>query len=482
MNLIRRLRHTYQCSELATKIRYFYFALIIPLVILVLFCLFNMWKSNLKYEEMINSAAKAGEFSLDFKKDFDYETYLVLVENKTMEESRLSELLGDAGRVVEELQKTTTSEENTTRLISARKYLENLKVYTDRIAENRTLGNNYERNLEIWENDVQIVTDLLRETMIQYIYFEIQDIQTVREEFLESYKAVIRYSVLGFLAVFVIVIFLSYFIPLSITKPIRELVDITNRIAEGDLSIYAQVEGGREVTVLSDSMNLMIQRINELIEQVKREQNDLRKAEFRILQAQINPHFLYNTLDTIVWLAEAGDQKKVVQMVGSLSDFFRTSLNQGKDIVSLKEEIQHVRSYLQIQQVRYMDILEYEIGPTEEFDNDQVPKITIQPLIENALYHGIKNKRGGGRITVEACSEDGMLVIKVRDTGIGMQPERLNEVRNGLKNNVQSEKSIYGLYNVNERIKLNFGDQYGITIESTYGEGTVVTVRLPHSK
>ena len=212
---------------------------------------------------------------------------------------------------------------------------------------------------------------------------------------------------------------------------------------------------------------------------MKTEQIRLRKAEFELLQSQINPHFLYNTLDAIVWLAEAGEQKKVVSMVGSLSDFFRISLNQGQDILDVKEELQHVRSYLEIQQMRYQDILQYEICVPEELNHCQIPKITLQPLVENALYHGIKNKRGKGMIRIEGELDGEDCILLITDNGKGMTPERLEQVRKGIRNRKVRETDIYGLYNVNERIRLNFGENYGITITSTYGEGTCVTVRLP---
>ena len=204
-----------------------------------------------------------------------------------------------------------------------------------------------------------------------------------------------------------------------------------------------------------------------------------KQAELEFLRSQINPHFLYNTLDAIVWLAEAGEQKKVVSMVGSLSDFFRISLNQGQDILDVREELQHVRSYLEIQQMRYQDILQYEICVPEELYSSRIPKITLQPLVENALYHGIKNKRGKGMIRIDGEMEDSDCILRITDNGRGMTPERLGQVREGIRNRNACETEIYGLYNVNERIRLNFGEKYGITITSTYGEGTCVTVRLP---
>lgn len=474
-----KLRKIYHNSTLATKIRYSYLLLLIPIVAFLIFCFCNLWSSNRKYEDMLNSAMVASEFSLDFKKDYDYETYLLIVENKTLDESKLGEMLKEANRIVDGLEELTDSKENRNRLASAKKYLNNLQIYKERIEQNLKDGNKYENNIEIWENDVQIVTALMRETIFQYIYYEIKDIQKARTEYQDFFMQMIRFSIIAFALILILITFLSYYIPLSITHPIRKLSEVTDQVAKGDLTVRSDVRSGAEVSVLNDSLNTMIDKINELLEQVKTEQGRLRKAEFELLQSQINPHFLYNTLDTIVWLAEAGEQKKVVDMVGSLSDFFRTSLNQGKDMVSVKEELQHSRSYLEIQQVRYQDILQYEIQVPETLFCYLIPKITIQPLVENALYHGIKNKRGIGKIMITGKREKDYFVLIVEDNGAGMSRERLEAVREGMNQKFQTEKDIYALYNVNERIRLNFGQKYGLSIDSVLGEGTTVQVMLP---
>ena len=475
-----KIRQIYNHSTLATKIRYSYLLLLIPMVTFLIFCFCNLWASNRNYEDMLNSTVVASEFSLDFKKDFDYETYLLIVENKSVEESMLEDMLNDANRIVKGLEELTDSQENMNRLNSAKKYLNNLEIYKNRIEQNLKDGNKYEDNIEIWENDVQIVTSLLRETIFQYIFFEIKDLQQARTQYQNFFVEMIRFSVVAFAAIFVLITALSYYIPLSITRPIRKLSEVTDQVAKGDLTVRSDVRSGAEVSVLSDSLNTMIDKIDELLEQVKKEQIRLRKAEFELLQSQINPHFLYNTLDAIVWLAEAGEQKKVVSMVGSLSDFFRTSLNQGKDIITIKEELQHSRSYLEIQQMRYQDILNYEIHVPEELHRYLIPKITIQPLVENALYYGIKNKRGLGRIVISGRKEEDFLILQIEDNGIGMRKERLDQVKEGMNQKIPTEKDIYGLYNVNERIRLNFGEKYGLSIESTYGEGTVVSIILPY--
>ncbi|MBE5875777.1 MAG: sensor histidine kinase [Lachnospiraceae bacterium] len=474
-----KLRNIYYRSSLASKIRYSYFVLLVPFVIFLGFCIYNLWAVNNNYEDMILSTVVASEFSLDFKKDFDYETYLLIVGNKTLEESTLETMLAEANRIVDGLGSLTDSEENRKRLESVQKYLSNLEIYAERIKTNLLEGNRYEDNIEIWENDVQIVTSLLRESIFQYLYYEIQDIQESHTEYKNFFLAMISYSVLAFGAILIMIIVLSYLIPRSITKPIRRLAEVTDQVAKGDLAVRSSVRAGMEVNLLSDSMNSMIDKINELLDQVTAEQIRLRKAEFELLQSQINPHFLYNTLDAIVWLAEAGEQKKVVSMVGSLSEFFRSSLNQGKDVVSVSEEMMHVRSYLEIQQVRYQDILEYELQIPEELMEYQIPKITIQPLVENALYHGIKNKRGVGKILVTGYLQGNVFCLQIEDNGIGITPERLEQVRCNIKRQEADGKGSYALYNVNERIRLNFGEEYGITIDSVYGKGTVVAVILP---
>ena len=470
----------YNRSTLATKIRFSYLVLLVPIFSILFFSIYNLWSGNQRYEDMINSTLVASEFSLDFKKDFDYEIYLVIVGNKTLKESDVDPMLRHAKNVVKGLENITESQDNRDRLQDIRKYLDSLQVYVARIDENMAEGNLYEENMEIRENDVQIVTTLVRDEISQYTYYEIQGIQKSKDDYQKFYTWMLRFCLIALVGVVVAVGIMSYLIPLSITRPFKELSQVTDEIAKGNLSVRANVNTGVEATALSNSMNTMIDKINELLEQVTTEQIRLRKAEFELLQAQINPHFLYNTLDAIIWLAEAGEQKRVVGMVRNLSDFFRTSLNQGKDINSIKEEMLHVKSYLEIQHVRYQDILSYDIEVPEALYIYSIPKITIQPLVENALYHGIKNKRGMGHISIRGEAGEKDFTITVTDDGIGIDETRLRQVQSGIQNKVLTGKDFYGLYNVCERIRLNFGEEYGIFIESVYGEGTSVRVILPY--
>ena len=422
-------------SRLATQIRISYIVLLLPSLVFIAFAFYNMQRINKRNNDMISSVVKASEFSLQFKEDFDNETYLLIVGYVTPDSSGLKEDLSKARQVVSELKDYTTTEDNQQRLAYAEKYLTNLETYVDRITENLRHENKYEDNMLIWENDVQIVTSLLKDTINEYIYYENRQIQTVQAQNNAMFVNIVEISI-GLLAFSLVsMIIVSYFGPKFITKPIEE--------------------------------------------QVKEEQKLLRKAEFDLLQSQINPHFLYNTLDAIVWSAEAGNQKQVVSMVGNLSDFFRLSLNKGKENVLIREELQHVRSYLEIQHIRYQDILTFEINVPEEFNEYKIPKLTIQPIVGNALYHGIKNKRGGGKITIYAEEKRDHFTIVVEDTGKGMDEERLRQVRKAIRNGTPEKNVVYGLYNVNERIRLNFGEGYGIHLESVLNKGTRVRIRLP---
>ncbi|WP_435921008.1 sensor histidine kinase [Paenibacillus sp. DYY-L-2] len=279
---------------------------------------------------------------------------------------------------------------------------------------------------------------------------------------------------------------LHFFISSRLTRPLQLLKKKMKLAASGFLDSKVTPSGKDEIADLGRSFNIMLGKIKNLLEQNIREQEEIKKAELRALQAQINPHFLYNTLDSILWMAEAGKNDRVITLVESLSRLFRISLSKGRDWITLEKEIEHVHSYLVIQQMRYRDILDYEIEADPELGSCSVLKMTLQPIVENALYHGIKNKRGKGRITVSARKAGTRdLLLTVQDNGCGMTPEKLEQLRRNLLNRRMPEETGeevsggFGLHNVHQRIKLFYGDQYGVRIDSAPQEGTIVTISIP---
>ena len=271
----------------------------------------------------------------------------------------------------------------------------------------------------------------------------------------------------------------------SIHTAIYSLEETVRRIAEGEFGDRVRGMNVGELKELGEQINQMADRLETLIDQVRQKQDNLSKAELRTLQAQINPHFLYNTLDTIVWQAESGKGDEVVRLTRSLSDFFRISLSSGADWIPVSQELKHVSAYLSIQKIRYRDILDYEVDQPEGMEEIYMLKLLLQPLVENALYHGIKNKRGGGKISVSVTRENRIMTFTVSDTGKGMTPEQLKALEESLKAEIPTAQaeiepghSGFGMRNVDLRIRLYYKKQTGLLVQSG-SEGTSVSFTIP---
>ncbi len=279
-------------------------------------------------------------------------------------------------------------------------------------------------------------------------------------------------------------ILLYFFISDALTHPIRDLKDKMKEAETGNLDVIANYTNRDEIADLSHSFNRMIAEIRELLARSIKEHEDRKKFELTALQAQINPHFLYNTLDAIVWMTEANKKAEVVRLTKALSSFFRISLSKGEEWIPVEDEIKHVRSYLLIQKMRHRDLLEYEICADDAILPYKVLKLTLQPVVENAIEHGIKNKRGGGTVRIDARISDGELLLEVNDDGIGMTPDRLQCVLRELSEGASesAHDGGYGLKNVHSRIRLYYGAEWGITLRSERGGGTQVLIRLPARK
>nr|WP_240479820.1 sensor histidine kinase [Paenibacillus wynnii] len=282
----------------------------------------------------------------------------------------------------------------------------------------------------------------------------------------------------GFLAVVILgVIIASVLMSALIASPIRKLERTVKQVGEGDLNTPIDVSGTYEVEQLSKRFNLMLQRIRQLMDQIIYEQETKRKGELEVLQSQINPHFLYNTLNSVIRLAERGKTDEVVTMIQSLSKFFRISLSKGKNIITIQEELDHIRHYLVIQSFRFKNKFRFEIFADEEVLPYQTIKLILQPIVENALYHGIEMMPDEGLISIQAKLKEGIVEISICDNGLGMSEETLKGILTG--GSKSGGGSGVGVRNVNERIGLYFGREYGLSFESEIEEGTTVTITFP---
>ncbi|MFD0679623.1 MULTISPECIES: sensor histidine kinase [unclassified Paenibacillus] len=279
------------------------------------------------------------------------------------------------------------------------------------------------------------------------------------------------------LIVLLFVLLISAFMSAKISQPIKRLEKSMRKVEQGEFDIHTAVRGDDEVGRLSRRFNFMVARIRQLMEQSVHEQEAKRKSELEVLQSQINPHFLYNTLNSVVRMAGSGKSEDVITMITSLSKFFRISLSRGKHIITVQEELEHIRNYLVIQKIRYKNKFEYEISADEEALSCYTLKLILQPLVENAIYHGIEMMADPGHISISARIVHGKLLFEVRDDGLGIPEGKLKQLLTG---SVRSDEgSGVGVKNVHERIQLSYGYSYGLEVESELEEGTTVKLWIP---
>ena len=268
----------------------------------------------------------------------------------------------------------------------------------------------------------------------------------------------------------------SIVISRALSRPLKGLSRAMRQFEKNaDTFTYAPVGGAREVQELSESFSHMVVKIQHLMETVRREEINLRKTELKALQAQINPHFLYNTLDSIAWMCEQGQNADAVRMVHALARLFRISISKGHELIPIAREIEHAESYLQIQKYRYKNRFTYHFEVDPGCLDYLCNKITLQPIIENAINHGLDLMVEEGHITVQVCPDGQDILFRVRDDGVGMTPEQVAAILN----KGPSDRTGIGIKNVNDRLKIYFGKQYGLRIDSVPDEGTCVEIRMP---
>ncbi|WP_462413033.1 sensor histidine kinase [Neobacillus sp. Marseille-QA0830] len=303
-------------------------------------------------------------------------------------------------------------------------------------------------------------------------------------EILNKVNYIKHFTILLIVVLAFFAIFLAHFIGRFISKPFERMAFQMARFNEKNLDLDHEMSGPEEMKILHNGFKELIVRINTLMEQIQMEQEEKRQLEFAIMHAQINPHFLYNTLYSIKGLCDMGLNKDASQMISALSSFFRIGISKGREIISIREEVEHIQHYLYIQEMRYGDDFAYHIDVDEEILSYNIIKLSLQPLIENAIYHGVKQKRGKGNITIKGYQSGTDIILDVADDGNGIEKEKLNEITREVESSYRDEKTFIGigLKSVNERIKIHFGKEYGLTILSEPGLGTTVRVHIPKTK
>jgi len=425
-----------------------------------------------RYNAILSNVTTASEFNQNFKDDVDLKMYYYVIDSQYSEGLPLGEVKS-AKEIAQKLSDTTTKKDSIRAISSVLSLCNNLEQKMQQIAETEE----YDSRVDQLEKNIYILTDLIQKFMYTYLYYESAYLNSLQSDMITNMIVLMIIVVIFSLVLLYILLTSSKKLSNKIVEPIDMICERLEAIGKGSLSVREPIQADiEEIQLLSNGIENMVERLIRQIEKNTEQEKQRRRTEFALLQAQINPHFLYNTLDTIVWLIESEEISGAVKMVASLSNYFRITLSRGKNVITIEEEEQHVRSYLEIQQMRYRDLMDYEIDIPDQLKQYILPKLTLQPLVENALYHGIKNRRRKGFIRLTGRAENGRIILEVTDEGRGMTEERLEEVRASLN---EGTSEGFGLRTVHQRIQILFGPEYGLSLESKLDVGTKVIVTIP---
>lgn len=469
----------FQTRSIRYLLKVVFITIISSFSVISLVSLLYMQRMALEYNRQINNIEFANNVSRIVKEDIGRENWYLVAGRVSLEQSKQFETLESVEEALSALRESTAADAGREYIEAAIRATGTLRQYVEQLSEQIAIGapvSSAEGTLA----EINKVSGNIYDVLQEFTYAQITAIGLDNDS-MQLASRWMTVSILALIFAAIVVAVMAYrTLKRAADRPGVELAAMTERIMHGDLETQVPPPGLEELNAVAEGINLMSERIRALLDQNIQEQKNLQKAEIRALQAQITPHFLYNTLDTIVWLAECGYNEEVVEVAMAFSNFYRIMLSSGRDFITVGEEVQHVREYLVIQSVRYQDILHYEIDVEERLKERRMLKLLLQPIVENALYHGVKNKRGGvGHIRVTGrLLKDASMRFTVEDNGMGMKEEELARLQAGFAAERLPESTGYGLYNVNRRLRLYYGAA-DLLIESVYGEGTQVTFCLP---
>ena len=453
------------------------------LVILLVFPVFVSLVLMLVYAGRYHNAIRRMETIASLKtvvaEEIPESVWDIVSGRQTVTESKVYSRIHEVHETIEEIMEKAEDDDRLSLMVADRT-MQTLENYVNQIRDNIEDERPVVENEEIL-NEIRSVSSLVDSMLNEYIA---REIESTAER-----SSTLRLLILITAIAEALVVVLAWFLrnrsmkhtAVFVKQPIDRLEEVAEKLAEGTLDARLNETEVTELRNLTHQVNIMADRLEEMMDKSHQDERNLRKAELRTLQAQINPHFLYNTLDAIIWKAEAGEKNEVIQLTNALSNFFRISLSSGADWIPIRQERKHIEGYLTIQQTRYRDIMRYEIDIPDEIGDYYILKLLLQPLVENALYHGIKNCRGGGTIRVVGRLVDDMLEFAVSDTGTGMTEEQLEDLKERMKEGqpaVSAGSGGFGLVNVNLRLRLYYNQPEGLKIVSNEN-GTTVSFRVP---
>ena len=461
-------------------------AVFIPMILVMTYLLASLTNATSAYAQITKSVSYANMYARDFKERMDYSMYLAVIGKRDMEELGDGEttvngiLTVNPYKYIDELEETcdklsymATVDSNRNQIKRLKNSLKSLKGCVKELETAIDSGGAYEDKMNYLNENIYMLTSLIQKGIQDYIYVETTNYTNVKAELDARNTRTFVICIWISVAAIVLALFLTMKAAKSVTKPIQKLCRMTQQVAEGDFTVQTKESNTDEIAVLTRSFNDMTQEIGGLVEDIKQQQKNLRIAETKLLQAQINPHFLYNTLDTIKWNAKINQIPEIAVLAENLAVILRKSIS-SKLFIPLKEELETIDSYVEVQEIRFTGRFLCEKEIPDQLEECLVPKMILQPLVENAILHGLEGCENG-YICIYAGREGDVLNISITDNGCGMSPEILAWI-----NSPEPEKreGHLGLYNIMRILKLYYGNEYGLKAEVTE-DGTTVTLSLP---
>ena len=465
---VREFIARFRKSSIEKKLKWLRMVVIIPALVGIITLLVIMINFNESYNEAVKNVSVASKFNFSFSEDMDYKMYRIVIGAESFDAMKPYEEIKEAKELVKELNKNAVTDESKLRTRQIGKLLDNLKISIEEI-EHSDLKNDYMEN----NQRLRLNVNVIKEKVSEYIYYEIGNMESMRVKLEKEIMHTITITLIAVLFLSLITWKLSKLISQSISYPVRQLCEMTKEVAQGNFDVHGPQNTTEELQILTNNFEHMAQKVERLIEDVKVEQQNLRKKELQLLQEQINPHFLYNSLSIINWKAIEAGEDEISHVTLALSTYYRTSLNRGETMTTVAKEIDNIRAYLKIQLVMHDNEFRVVEQISDGLNDYLIPKLILQPLAENAIDHGIDvsdNENPTLWLTIREEAEH--IFFEIRDNGAGMTQEKADQI-------LTYQSSGYGVRNVCDRIHVLYGEKGEMKIESTPGKGTRVFIRIP---
>lgn len=447
---------------------------ILPMVLISIFFMVNIFQ----YRQSIENVNDVNKMNSEMSTKIDNSVFYLITGKPTRMQDP-TELIVHYQKELDKLKDSSSSFDQQQTLDVAKRILDTDQHYVNTIKENIAAEKPISDSEAILI-EIRNVNVLLKDTLQEFVTGEINLSNKKSNQIFQTIIILIFLEICLVIILVIIITRNKKNLNARIKVPMDKLLTSLSEISKGNLDTQVESSEIVEFDILSSEVNQMMTQIKALLEQNDRKQQAIAKAELRALQAQITPHFIYNSLDAIITLSELDEPERVVETTLALSNFFKLTLNNGNDWVTVKQEIEHVTSYLQILKTRYGSILEYQITIDPKIEHVKMLKMILQPIVENAMYHGIKHSRQRGVILINGRQQGESLIFEVTDNGVGMTPQQIETLQKNIRElDPTGVSGGYGLYNIYRRLRLYFGETAELKIDSQENHGTIVTIILP---